>query len=320
MDCDRGGARDLGPELITFENKNVPDYRFSSRSSPVHARAWDKALSKLLNAIHTHRLRVEGLQGGDEAGAFVEIEPREFSDKASNPFRYTETMLEVILGERSWPRQLYLCSDDRATISAGRQNYWSDIRACSRDEVLALWPSSNAAAPTPFIDLAEAWKKYCEAEDRSNHDESGPSDPHLDKFRQTVALPLSKTTYCETRGRLKFLAFEDWFESCRPSLLNSDLSSLPMAVVFARDEFAALDIVKAWREVASPSSITDDDVRAVIRDAMAANGGFVGQEIGAKIVREKFPDFNKKRAMQLVKEATGNAKPGPRGPRNNHAG
>jgi hypothetical protein len=64
---------------------------------------------------------------------------------------------------------------------------------------------------------------------------------------------------------------------------------------------------------------TDDDARGVIRVAMAQEGGFIGQERGAEIVRTQFPAFLKKRAMQLVKELTGNDKPGPRGPRKNRA-
>jgi hypothetical protein len=64
---------------------------------------------------------------------------------------------------------------------------------------------------------------------------------------------------------------------------------------------------------------TDDAARAVIREALADSGGFVGQEKGAEIVRLKIPGFPKKRAMQLVKELTGNEKPGPKGPRKNRA-
>ena len=64
---------------------------------------------------------------------------------------------------------------------------------------------------------------------------------------------------------------------------------------------------------------SDDDARALIRAAMAECGGFIGQEKGAEIVREAFPNFQKKRAMTLVKELTGNDKPGPKGPRRNRA-
>ncbi|MFO1103320.1 MAG: hypothetical protein U1E20_10505 [Methylocystis sp.] len=198
-----GGSRDLGPELITFENKNVPDYRFSSRSFPVHARAWDKALPHLLNAIHTRRLCVEGQCDGDERGRFVTIKPGEFSDKACNPFRFIETELQVMFEERRPPRQLYLCSDDRATISAGQQDYWGDIRACSRDEALNLWPASNVAAPTAFIALAEAWEKFCEVE-ATNIADSDKLDPHIEKFRDAIAAPLSNATCRNTDGRLKF--------------------------------------------------------------------------------------------------------------------
>jgi len=63
-----------------------------------------------------------------------------------------------------------------------------------------------------------------------------------------------------------------------------------------------------------------DDARAVVLDAIAQNGGFIGQKEGAKIVREKYPNFPMKDAMALVKGLTGNDKPGPRGPRKNRAG
>jgi hypothetical protein len=63
----------------------------------------------------------------------------------------------------------------------------------------------------------------------------------------------------------------------------------------------------------------DDDARAVIRRALSEQGGFLSQEKGAEIVRGKFPTFQKKRAMQLVRELTGNDKPGPKGPRKNRA-
>jgi hypothetical protein len=57
----------------------------------------------------------------------------------------------------------------------------------------------------------------------------------------------------------------------------------------------------------------------VIRAALDEQGGFIGQENGAEIVRRKFPKFPKKRAMQFVRELTGNDKPGPKGPRKNRA-
>jgi hypothetical protein len=60
-----------------------------------------------------------------------------------------------------------------------------------------------------------------------------------------------------------------------------------------------------------PAEPTDDDARRVIRDAMAANGGFVSQKNGAKAVRGVYPRFNAGRAMELTKELTGNTIPGP---------
>jgi hypothetical protein len=74
------------------------------------------------------------------------------------------------------------------------------------------------------------------------------------------------------------------------------------------------------REGTAPSGVaSDDDARAVIRAALDEQDGFIGQENGAEIVRRKFPKFPKKRAMQLVRELTGNDKPGPKGPRKNRA-
>ena len=64
---------------------------------------------------------------------------------------------------------------------------------------------------------------------------------------------------------------------------------------------------------------TDDAARAVIRQALADSGGFLSRENGPEIVRLKIPGFLKKRATQVVKELTGNDKPGLKGPRKNRA-
>ena len=65
---------------------------------------------------------------------------------------------------------------------------------------------------------------------------------------------------------------------------------------------------------------SDDDARHIIREAMAANDGFISQKGGAEIVRAEIPGFNKERAMKLVKGLTQNTKPGPRGPRQKLSG
>jgi hypothetical protein len=62
-------------------------------------------------------------------------------------------------------------------------------------------------------------------------------------------------------------------------------------------------------------SPSEDDVLSLIRHEVGKHGGFLSQEKGAQIVLKKHPDFNKKRAMALVKHVTGNEKRGPRGPR-----
>jgi hypothetical protein len=69
-----------------------------------------------------------------------------------------------------------------------------------------------------------------------------------------------------------------------------------------------------------PKPVSDDDVRRLIRDELAVHDGYLSQNEGARIVRQRFPNFPKKRAMTLVKEATGNDKPGPRGPRKKSCG
>ena len=85
-----------------------------------------------------------------------------------------------------------------------------------------------------------------------------------------------------------------------------------------RDQVLREFPAEAPPEITAPSGASDDDARAVIRAALSEHG-FLSQEKGAKIVRSKFPSFLKKRAMQLVRELTGNEKTGPKGPRKNRA-
>jgi len=66
---------------------------------------------------------------------------------------------------------------------------------------------------------------------------------------------------------------------------------------------------------ASETLGSDDEARQLIRKILGENDGYISQEMGAEMVRRKYSGFRKKRAMELVKEATGNDKPGPRGPR-----
>jgi hypothetical protein len=70
-------------------------------------------------------------------------------------------------------------------------------------------------------------------------------------------------------------------------------------------------------------SPSEDDVRKLIRRALyefQKRGEFLSQEKGAQIVLKEYPGFNKKRAMALVKQVTGNDKPGPQGPRKKSCG
>ena len=55
-----------------------------------------------------------------------------------------------------------------------------------------------------------------------------------------------------------------------------------------------------------PPSIeaSDDEACRIIREAMAANDGFISQREGAEIVLRQLPSFKKTRAMELVKDMT----------------
>jgi len=64
-----------------------------------------------------------------------------------------------------------------------------------------------------------------------------------------------------------------------------------------------------------PEAVTDNEIREMIRAACQGNGGFIGQNAGADIVRQHFPSVTRDRARELIKQVTGNAKPGPKGPR-----
>lgn len=61
-------------------------------------------------------------------------------------------------------------------------------------------------------------------------------------------------------------------------------------------------------------------ILSFLEEEIAKAGGFLAQNTGAKIVREKFPDFDRDRARELTKGLTGNTKQGPRGPRKTRAG
>jgi len=68
-------------------------------------------------------------------------------------------------------------------------------------------------------------------------------------------------------------------------------------------------------QVLEADATTDDDVRGLIRAVLDEQSGFIGQADGAEIVRARFPGVTRDRARTLIKEMTGNNKPGPKGPR-----
>src|SRR5271170_7577566 len=88
----------------------------------------------------------------------------------------------------------------------------------------------------------------------------------------------------------------------------------------ARDEvLRGFPAERTEPQTAAPDEANDDEIRAVIREAVAANGGFLSQDAGAEIVRMRFPEVRRDRARDLVKQVTGNEKRGPQGPRRNSA-
>ncbi|MGC1863864.1 MAG: hypothetical protein WA733_22775 [Methylocystis sp.] len=110
-------------------------------------------------------------------------------------------------------------------------------------------------------------------------------------------------------GRKPLMSFDPLRRSLYPG--NGDIEN----VRIGREQI--LKIFPANTPARNPAKIenSDENAREIIRDAIKKNGGFIGQDKGAKIVRAAFPNFRVKRAMALVKELTGNDKPGPRGPR-----
>jgi hypothetical protein len=68
---------------------------------------------------------------------------------------------------------------------------------------------------------------------------------------------------------------------------------------------AAFPVTAPKPETAPVKPATDDELRALIRQEMEKNGGYIAQEIGADIVRAAFPHTNKKHVMKLVKSLTG---------------
>jgi hypothetical protein len=134
--------------------------------------------------------------------------------------------------------------------------------------------------------------------------------------------PVARTLTKADWGGLYIAAGGEWQRLCiwrighRPDIGNGDFENVRVE----RDA-----VLRAFPEeppdvqLRSNRQASDDEARALIRAATRESNGFVSQEKGAEIVRSKFRSFPKKHAMQLVRELTGNEKPGPKGPRKNRA-
>jgi hypothetical protein len=68
-------------------------------------------------------------------------------------------------------------------------------------------------------------------------------------------------------------------------------------------------------EDVGPTAVSDEQIRELVRGLCETSGGYVSQEEGARFVRRHFPNVERDRARYLVREVTGNEKPGPQGPR-----
>jgi hypothetical protein len=102
-----------------------------------------------------------------------------------------------------------------------------------------------------------------------------------------------------TRGRISITGYGE-FENVRVSraeVLREFPAELPQA------------------ENPSPEAVSDDEIVEIIRAASERNGGFIGQDAGAKLVRRRFPKVPRDKARKFVKRVTGSDKPGPKGPR-----
>jgi hypothetical protein len=117
-------------------------------------------------------------------------------------------------------------------------------------------------------------------------------------------------------------------------------SSLPMRAVADQLRAAAIEPKQAkpkfpkWAFGFAPSaapppdvekSIADPEIESLVRDIVREHGGYIAQDKGAKIVRDKFPEavrqndrrFHKKHLMDLFATENGGdrTKRGPKGPR-----
>jgi hypothetical protein len=125
-------------------------------------------------------------------------------------------------------------------------------------------------------------------------------------------------SFVEVTGRLELIRnTEVWLD--KPARIEGAIS---VGNIFAPDELQMTFVKEgqfdSWLSKGREGrrqGPSDDEVLSLIRCQIEKHEGFLSQENGAQIVRGVFPGFSKKRAMELVKQATGNEKPGPRGPR-----
>lgn len=84
----------------------------------------------------------------------------------------------------------------------------------------------------------------------------------------------------------------------------------------SRDEvLREFPVVPPEDEDVGPAAVADEQIRELVRGLCETSGGYVSQEEGARFVRRQFPNVGRDRARCLVREVTGNEKPGPQGPR-----
>jgi len=81
--------------------------------------------------------------------------------------------------------------------------------------------------------------------------------------------------------------------------------------------FPQADLIRVFRPYEPPTvttGITDEEAQAFLRPKRAARGGFIPQDEGADILRDKY-QIDRPRGRALTRALTGNTKTGPRGPR-----
>lgn len=204
-----------------------------------------------------------------------------------------------------------------------------DDRPDRPDRVDCWGPEGSGLAYALAPETIDAWQKATEKLTQEIRQNALPvtgwerSDSPRKKIAPLDLKDIKIASPAEAEGEMLMSVFDDKnlvlefgtydnFPYCEGDTLRKGVE-----ILWSRLTVPVERIIELWPFPDTVEGLTDDDARALIRTAMKENGGFIGQERAAEIVRSVDPQFLKKRAMSLAKECTGNTKPGPKGPRKN---